>query len=136
MASPSDVERARRMAVADERPPADAPSPPGPERPESSMPQPDGGARPPAVTAPIVVPLGTARRRRLEQLARGRGPLMVQVAEVIEEVRRQLGDELQDKTLVPLVMIYRRQRSDRRKGRKGIAAPSRRKNAYRVVFPR
>jgi hypothetical protein len=89
----------------------------------------------PAVTAPIVVRLGAQRRRRIEQLSRAQGPLMTEVAEVVEEVRRQLGDELTGRTLVPLVMVYRQKRS-RRGERTSTPARSSSKRRYRIVFPR
>lgn len=62
------------------------------------------------VTAPIVVDLGKQRRRLVKQLARGEGPLMAEVAAVIDEVRKQLDDELNGKVLVPLVMVCRQKR--------------------------
>lgn len=66
------------------------------------------------VTAPIVVNLGKQRRRVVKQLERGEGPLMTEVAEVIDEVRTQLGDEMKGKILVPLVMVCRQKRKRKR----------------------
>ena len=89
----------------------------------------------PAMTAPIVVRLGAQRRRRIEQLVRAQGPLMTEVAEVVEEVRRQLGEELTHRTLVPLVIVYRQKRS-RRGERTSTPVRSSSKRRYRIVFPR
>jgi hypothetical protein len=57
---------------------------------------------------PIVVDLGKKKRKQIKQLKKGTGPLWKEVESVIEQVRGELGGELADKTLVPLVLIYRK----------------------------
>jgi hypothetical protein len=61
-----------------------------------------------AVTQPIIVDLGKQRPKRIKQLKRGRGKLWNEVVDVIEEVSAQLGDEVDGKTIVPVVMVYRK----------------------------
>jgi hypothetical protein len=60
---------------------------------------------------PIVVDLGKVSRRRIKRLKRGEGPLRVEIDEVMERIRAQLDPELSGKTLVPVIVVYRRKRS-------------------------
>ncbi len=78
-------------------------------------------AQPAEVTQPIVVDLGKARKKRIRQLKRGRGPLVLEVQDVINEVSASLGEEAAGKQLVPIVVLYRRKQ---RKGYRGGLFPS------------
>jgi hypothetical protein len=60
------------------------------------------------ITEPIFINLGNQKRKRIKRLLRGRGKLWNEVEGVIEEVTTMLEDGLEDKTVVPLVLIYRR----------------------------
>jgi hypothetical protein len=60
------------------------------------------------VTPPIVITLGTASRPRIRQLKRGRGPLMDEVSEAVDQVRTSFGDEASGKVFVPVVLVYQR----------------------------
>jgi len=60
------------------------------------------------VTAPIVVSLGAQSRKRIRQLRRGKGRLMEDVADVVDQVRSSFGDQAAGKVFVPVVLIYRR----------------------------
>jgi hypothetical protein len=66
------------------------------------------------VTAPVVVDLGKARRSRIKDLKRGRGRLMEEVDEVVDDVRAEMGAAAEGKHFIPIVIVYRRKR---RKGR-------------------
>ncbi len=57
-------------------------------------------------TAPIVIDLGKVKPKRIRQLKRGQGKLVNEINEVVNEVRSQLGEEVQDKVLVPVVLTY------------------------------
>ena len=63
---------------------------------------------------PIIIDLGKAKKKRVRRLKRGRGRLMDEVQDTLEEVRQRLGDQAKGKELVPVVMIYRKRR--KRKG--------------------
>jgi hypothetical protein len=67
-----------------------------------------------AVT-PVIVDLGKAKRKKIKQLKRGDGPLMEEVLDVLDEVANHLGEELEGKTLVPVVMIYEKKGEKKRK---------------------
>jgi hypothetical protein len=67
-----------------------------------------------AVT-PVIVDLGKAKRKKIKQLKRGDGPLMEEVLDVLDEVANHLGQELEGKTLVPIVMIYEKKGKKKRK---------------------
>ena len=67
---------------------------------------------PPA--SPIVIDLGKVRRKRIEQLERGEGPLVDEVQQAVDKLRAGLGAELDGKVLVPVVLLYRRKPRRRR----------------------
>jgi len=60
-----------------------------------------------ATIAPVVVDLGKEKSKTLRALKNGEGPLMHDVADVVEEVRSK-SSELAGKELVPVVIIYRK----------------------------
>jgi len=66
------------------------------------------------VTEPIIIDLGKQKRKRIKRLMEGRGKLWFEVQDVIDEVGSMLGDELEGKTLVPLVLVYRRRPKQKR----------------------
>jgi hypothetical protein len=66
------------------------------------------------VITPVVVELGKAKAKAIKRLKKGRGRLMNEVFDVLDEVTETLGDELEGKTLVPIVMVYRKKRKRKR----------------------
>jgi len=73
------------------------------------------------VTNPVIVDLGGVRSKRIGQLKHGKGPLMDEVMETVDDVSLSLGPEVKDKVLVPVVIVYRRQ--ERRGGLFGLKFP-------------
>ena len=67
------------------------------------------------VVTPIIVDLGKTKRKKIKKLKRGEGPLMEEVLDVLDEVAEQLGDELEGKAVVPIVMIYKKNGKKKRK---------------------
>lgn len=72
------------------------------------------------VAAPVFVELGKKRRKQIKKLKKGGGPLYKEVADVIDQVRAELGDDITGKMLLPVVIIYRRKR---RRSRTNIGTP-------------
>ena len=72
-----------------------------------------------ATIPPVVVDLGKKRSKTLRALKNGEGPLMQDVAHVLEEVRAK-SPELASKELVPVVIMYRKK--PKRKSR-GMMSP-------------
>jgi hypothetical protein len=66
------------------------------------------------VTEPIIINMGKQKRKRIKRLLSGRGKLWNEVEGVIEEVGTQLGEEIEGKTIVPLIIVYRRRPKRRR----------------------
>lgn len=66
-------------------------------------------------TAPIILDLGKKKRRALKDLKRGRGRLMDEVEQSLDEVRIGLGEEVKGKQIVPIVLVYKR-KVKRKKG--------------------
>lgn len=66
------------------------------------------------VTEPVFINLGKQKRKRIKRLMKGRGKLWADVESVIDEVSTMLGDEVEGKTIVPIVMVYRRNPKRRR----------------------
>ena len=60
------------------------------------------------VTAPIIVSLGKKKRKAIKQLKRGKGSVMTEVMDVIDQVHETLGAQAEGKILVPVVLIYQR----------------------------
>jgi len=56
---------------------------------------------------PVVVDLGKQKSKSLRALKNGEGPLVEDVARVLDEVRAN-SSELASKELVPIVLIYRK----------------------------
>jgi hypothetical protein len=56
---------------------------------------------------PIVLKVGKRKRSVIKDLKRGRGRLMDEVEQTLDEVRAGLGAEGEKKELVPVVLIYR-----------------------------
>ncbi len=69
------------------------------------------------VTTPIIVDLGKQRPKRLKALKRGEGKLMNEVADVLEEIVLNLGDEVDEKTLVPVILVYEKKKKGKRRYR-------------------
>jgi hypothetical protein len=62
------------------------------------------------VTAPVVIDVGKTRRSRIKDLKRGRGRLMDEVHEVVEDVRTEMGPAGEGKQFIPIVIVYKRKR--------------------------
>ena len=56
--------------------------------------------------APIVIDLGKAKRKKLKELKRGRGELLIRIDEIAREVQLNMGEDTTKKVL-PVVVIYR-----------------------------
>jgi len=67
---------------------------------------------------PFVVDLGKARKGAVRKLKQGRGRLMEEAQDVIDEVRAGLGEGGNNKEIVPIILVYRK-RGGRRRKRKG-----------------
>lgn len=65
---------------------------------------------------PIVIDLGKTSRKKIRRLKEGRGQLAVEVAQVTEQVKANLGADAAGKEFVPVVLLYRRKPRRRRKG--------------------
>jgi hypothetical protein len=66
---------------------------------------------------PFVVDLGKARKGAVRKLKQGRGRLMEEAQDVIDEVRAGLGEGGNNKEIVPIILVYRKKGSRRRKGK-------------------
>ncbi|MCP4540878.1 MAG: hypothetical protein GY832_27395 [Chloroflexi bacterium] len=77
----------------------------------------DGDEKVVEITTPIVVNLGKQRPKRIKALKRGRGKLMDQVGDVLDQVQMSLGDEAEGKTLVPVILLYERKKKRKQRFR-------------------
>ena len=66
------------------------------------------------VTEPILLNLGKQKRKRIKKLMKGKGKIWDEVQEVIDEVSVMLDDELEDKAIVPLILVYRSKPKNKR----------------------
>jgi hypothetical protein len=68
--------------------------------------------------SPIVLDVGKRKKSVIKALKNGRGRLMDEVEETVEDVRANLGESVEGKELVPVVLIYRQK--TKRRGPRGI----------------
>lgn len=66
------------------------------------------------VITPIIVDLGKTKAKRIKQLKKGRGELMEEVIDVLDEVVEALGDEVNGKSLVPIILVYEKKKKKKR----------------------
>jgi hypothetical protein len=59
---------------------------------------------------PIVVNLGKRKNKHLKELHQGVGPAAEEVAEAVAQLREQLGTAAEGKTIVPVVVVYKKKR--------------------------
>ncbi len=75
------------------------------------------------LTAPIIVDMGKAKNKKVKQLKKGRGTLLVDVQDALDEVAMSLGDQVSGKQLVPVVLLYKKKRKGRNRGGGGGIFP-------------
>lgn len=61
------------------------------------------------VVTPVVVEMGKLSKKQLKAFKGGEGPLMDEVLDVLEEVALGLGQETENRTFVPVVMVFEKQ---------------------------
>ena len=60
------------------------------------------------IVEPIIVDLGKKKRKQIKRLKKGRGKLWRDVIDVVDEVGEQINGDSEGKTIVPVILIYRR----------------------------
>lgn len=60
---------------------------------------------------PIIVNLGKRKAKQLRALADDHGPAAEEVAEAMAQVRAQLGAAAEGKTIVPVVVVYKKKKA-------------------------
>lgn len=65
--------------------------------------------------SPIILDVGKKKKRQVKDLKRGRGRLMDEVEQTLEDVRAGLGPQAEAKEIVPVVLLIR-QKPKRRRG--------------------
>jgi|ERR1700728_2840875 len=86
---------------------------------ESSGPAADNAASGKVVERPVVVSLGSTRRKRIKELKRGTGKLMYKVRNAVELVAADLGQDAEGRKLLPVVVVYREKFPAKRRRRGG-----------------
>jgi hypothetical protein len=70
----------------------------------------------PIVNPPVIIDAGKAKKRHVRQMSRGCGKLMSDVDQAVAQVTSTLGDQADNRQIVPVVLVYRRKRKRRRRG--------------------
>lgn len=65
------------------------------------------------LNAPVIVDIGRTSRANIRDLKRGRGRLLDDIKEAMDEVSASLGSDADGKHLVPVVLVYRRRARSR-----------------------
>jgi hypothetical protein len=68
------------------------------------------------VTEPIIINLGKQKKKRIKKMMNGQGRLWYEVQDVIDEVGVILGDELDGKVIVPLILVYEKKSKKKSRG--------------------
>ena len=71
---------------------------------------------------PIIVDLGNRSKKAIRKLKKGRGKLMDEVEDTIEQVRLRLADSEHHQHIVPVIVLYGRKR--KRSGLPALPIPS------------
>jgi uncharacterized protein DUF6200 len=61
----------------------------------------------PGTTPPIIVDLGSRKKKAIKRLKKGRGKLTAEVALAIEQIRASLPEDDKNKLIIPVLVIYR-----------------------------
>jgi len=64
---------------------------------------------------PVVVDVGATRKKKIKQLKKGEGSLMNEVKAIIREVEATHAEQLGDRKIWPVVLIYRQKKSKRKR---------------------
>jgi len=64
----------------------------------------------PGIPSPVIVDLGSKSKKAIRKLKKGRGKLMDDVEDAIEQVRSNLPEGDRQKQIIPVLVIYRRKR--------------------------
>ena len=70
----------------------------------------------PIVNPPIILNIGKTKKKNIRDIRRGQGKIMNDVEDAMAEVTSSLGEQVDGKQLVPVVLIYRKKRRGRRRG--------------------
>lgn len=65
-------------------------------------------------TSIYVKDLGSRKRKTIQDLKDGRGELLAEVDDAVDQARGKLSPADKNKTLVPIVIVYREKRKNRR----------------------
>ncbi len=66
------------------------------------------------VATPVIVDMGKTKAKRIKRLKKGKGPLMDEVVDVLDEVADALGDDLDGTIMVPIVIVYKEKKKRKR----------------------
>jgi hypothetical protein len=67
------------------------------------------------VPTPVIIDLGSRKKKAIKRLKNGRGKLMAEVGLAIEQVRAGWADGDQDKNDAPIVIIYKQKKKGKKK---------------------
>jgi len=68
----------------------------------------------PILNAPVIVDLGKTSRKNVKQLRQGRGELLGDVQEAMQEFVSSLGEQAAGQQFIPVVLLYRRKAKKRK----------------------
>jgi hypothetical protein len=74
----------------------------------------------PIMNAPIILDIGKARKKNIRDMKRGQGKIMADIQDAMAEVTLSLGDQADEKQLVPVVLLYRKKSRRRKRGGGGV----------------
>ncbi|HEY0097652.1 MAG TPA: hypothetical protein VGB76_01750 [Pyrinomonadaceae bacterium] len=69
------------------------------------------------IPTPVIVDLGSRKKKAIKRLKNGRGKLMSEVALAVEQVRGGLSEGDQNQRIVPVVIIYKKKKKNKGGGK-------------------
>lgn len=67
---------------------------------------------------PVIIDLGSKRKKLIKNLKNGTGKLMVEVEHAVDQARSALPDSDKNKAVIPVVVLYRKK--GRKRGSKSL----------------
>jgi len=73
-----------------------------------------------SIHPPLIINAGRISKKQLKRLRRGEGKHLAEVEGYVQKVCQKMGEEAAGKEFVPVVVVYRRKRSGKKKGFKRL----------------
>lgn len=60
-----------------------------------------------APSVPIIIDMGKTSKKKIRQFKKQDGPLLTEVNDAVELIKKKLGDDATGKEMLPIILIYK-----------------------------